>query len=43
MDRPDQVDAFFDTNPPQLVIDVERTRGDADKPDVYRSSGMTGM
>ena len=43
MDRPDLVDAFFDANPPQLVIEVERTHGDADRPDVYRVLGVTEM
>ena len=43
MDRPDLVDAFFDANPPQLVIEVERTHGDAGKPDVYRALGVAEM
>lgn len=36
-------DAFFDANPPQLAVEVERTHGDAGKPDVYRDLGVTEM
>ncbi len=37
------VDAFVSANPPQLVIEVERTRGDAGKPDIYRALGVAEM
>ena len=43
MDRPELVDAFFDTNPPQLVVEVERTHDDAGKPAVYRDLGVAEM
>ena len=33
-------DAFTADNPPQLVVEIERTSGDAGKPDVYRLLGV---
>ncbi len=35
--------AFAGTNPPQLVVEVERTHGDAGKTDVYRALGVSEM
>ena len=35
--------AFAGANPPQLVVEVERTHGDSGKPDVYRALGVIEM
>ena len=35
--------AFYLRTPPDLVIEVERSRGDADKPAFYRRLGATEM
>lgn len=35
--------AFYSRTPPDLVIEVERSRGDADKPAFYRRLGATEM
>ncbi len=36
-------DAFARDNPPELVVEVERTHADAGKPEVYRSFGVAEM
>ena len=38
-----ELDAFEETTPPDLVIEVERSRGDADKPLFYRRLGVPEM
>ena len=41
--RAEIVDAFVTANPPQLVVEVERTHGDTGKPDIYRALGVIEM
>ena len=36
-------EAFVDTVPPDLVVDVERSHGDGDKPGFYRTVGVPEM
>ena len=38
-----QVAAFVETNPPDLVVEVERSRGDETKPHFYREIGVPEM
>ena len=38
-----ELDAFEEATPPDLVIEVERSRGDADKPLFYRRLGVPEM
>ena len=39
----DLLNEFLGVNPPQLVVEIERTHGDAGKPGVYRDLGVAEM
>ena len=39
----DQLNTFIDANPPQLVVEAERSHGAAARPDVYRDLGAIEM
>ena len=41
--NPDGEDAFIEANPPDLVVEVDRTRIDRDKPEKYARIGVSEM